>query len=574
MPTRLSISASHITALIIVIVIILLQCGRQEPANEMVAKVGNRTISITSFERAYLPVILYGDKFDSPETRKQTLDYLIGDKLLAQEAEKAEMDTFSILKHVTRVAEQKAIARHVYDDWVRKKIPVPTDDDLRLAFERSNKSMLVRHLFASTKSASDSLYAILQSGSMTFEELAARVFTDSLLAADGGSLGWLAWGDLDENLENAAYDAPVGKFTEPVESQYGWHILRVDDYKKQVITSETDYLQTKPALNRRIYERREAIIGKQVLNDFMRDQQVSFNREIAKPVFNAIIARRAPKDDMAPGEREKPLEREFATLRDELAPYMDQTIVSFSGEGWTVSGFLERLPEMGRREFYNNLYLGTANLVRDELLSRAGYAEGYEKAIDVVEEVQDRKDKILAQLYLQTLWDTLTITEKMVGKYYQDNWQRRYQGPDSLRLQEILVSDKALADTLMFRLRSGADFDELAQRFTQRVGFEHTIGDLGWQVTGKTAYEIEYSQALKTKTGVPVGPIETESGWAIVRSTDRVRYAEPLRLIRDKVQKDMENYHQSIVRQKALDEARSHYKIDRYQDVLSMIDKK
>lgn len=571
MPTRLGITTRQITVL--TIIFSLLQCGKRESAGQIVATAGNRTISITSFERAYLPVILYGDKFDSPGTRNQTLDYIIGDKILAQEAEKAQMDTVSILKHVTRVAEQKAIARHVYDEWVRSKIPVPTEAELRLAFDRSNKSLLVRHLFAPTKSAADSLFSILQSGSMTFEELAAHIFADSLLAANGGELGWLNWGDLDEALENAAYDAAVGAFTPPVKSQYGWHILRVDDYKKQVITSETDYLQAKPALSRRIYERREAIIGKQVLNDFMRDQQVAFNREITQPVFNAIISRRAPKDDMAPEEREKPLEHQFATLRDELAPYMDQTLVSFAGEGWTVREFLDRLPEMDRRQFYNNLYLGTANLIRDELLSRAGYDQDYEKAADVVEEVQDRKDKILAQLYLQTLWDTLTFTENMMENYYQENWQKRYQGPDSLRLQEILVSDKALADSLMFQLRSGADFDELARQFNQRTGLKNPIGDLGWQVNGTTAYEIEYSQALKVKTGVPLGPVETESGWAIVRSTDRVRYAEPLRLIRDKVQQDMENYHQSVVRQKALDEARPHYKIERHEDVLSMIDK-
>lgn len=562
------------SAACLVIALSTIQCSKKEAAEPIVAIVGNRTISLTGFERAYLPVILYGDKFDSPETRTQTLDYLIGDKILAQEAEKIHLDTFAMVSHIGRVAEQKAIARHVYDEWVRSKIPNPTEEELRQAFERSNKSLLVRLLFAPSEAGADSLYAILQSGTMTFEELAGRVFTDSLLSANGGALGWLNWGDLDEALENVAYDTPVGEFTLPVQSQYGWHILRVDDYKKQVITSETDYLQAKPSLAKRIYERREAVIGKTVLNDFMHTQQVEFNREISKPVFNAIIRRRAPKDGMAPDERDKPQEHRFATLKDELTPYLDQTLVSFAGEGWTVGEFLERLPEMDRRQFYNNLYLGTANLIRDELLSRAGYDKGYEKAPDVIEEVRDRKDKILSQMFLQTLWDTLTLTENMIGAYYHQNWQQRYHGRDSLHIQEILVTDKALADTLMFRLREGANFDEMALRFTKRTGFEKTIGDLGWQVSGHTPYEPLYDQALKVKTDVPLGPIQTEAGWSVIRSLDRHRYPEPFDQVHDKVKTDMENYHQAVVRKEALDNVRSRYKIERHEEVLSKIDTK
>ena len=553
-------------------VFLTVQCSKNKPKEPIVATVGNRTISLTSFERAYLPVILYGDKFDSPETRKQTLDYLIGDKILAQEAEKVHLDTVPILDHIRRVAEHKAMARHLYNEWVRSKISEPSEAELRQAFERSNKQLFVRHLFAPTEEAADSLYAILQSGTISFEELASRLFRDSTLSADGGALGWLNWGDLDETLEDSAYSAPIGKYTHPVHSQYGWHILRVDDFKKQMIVTEVDYQQKKAALARRIYERREAVVGKQILNDFMHEQHVAFNREVSRPVFNAIIKRRAPKEGIGPEEQDRSREREFATLSDELAPYLDQNIVTFAGESWTVLEFLDRLPEMDRKHFYGNLYVGLANLVRDELLGREGYAKGYNKSQDVIEEVQDRQDKLLAQLYLQTLWDTLTITDKMVDEFYQENWRTRYHAPDSLRLQEILVQRKALADTLMFRLRGGADFDEFAQRFTERKGFRQVAGDLGWQVDGVTPYKELYQQAMKVKTGIPTGPIQTIAGWSIVRVTERHHYPKPLSAIRDKVRQDMQNYRQSVVREQALEKARRDVEVERHDEVLNMID--
>ncbi|MCF7843106.1 MAG: peptidylprolyl isomerase, partial [Lentisphaeria bacterium] len=281
-------------------ILFLLHCGKKEAKESVVAVVGDRTISLTSFQRGYLPVILYGDKFDSPETRVQTLDYLIGDKLLAQEAERVHLDTMPILKHVRRVAEHKAMARHLYDEWVREKIPEPTEEELREAFARNNKQLFVRHLFAPSAEAADSLYALLESGRMTFEEIASRIYADSLLAENGGALGWLEWGDLDENLENAAYESPVGEFTRPVRSQYGWHILRVDDFKRQMIVSEDDFQKKKKFLKNRIYERREAVVSKQVMNEFMEAQNVQFDREITRPVFTAIIARRSADETLAP----------------------------------------------------------------------------------------------------------------------------------------------------------------------------------------------------------------------------------------------------------------------------------
>ncbi|MCF7796382.1 MAG: peptidylprolyl isomerase [Candidatus Marinimicrobia bacterium] len=527
---------------------------------------------MTSFQRGYLPVILYGDKFDSPETRVQTLDYLIGDKLLAQEAERVHLDTMPILKHVRRVAEHKAMARHLYDEWVREKIPEPTEEELREAFARNNKQLFVRHLFAPSAEAADSLYALLESGRMTFEEIASRIYADSLLAENGGALGWLEWGDLDENLENAAYESPVGEFTRPVRSQYGWHILRVDDFKRQMIVSEDDFQKKKKFLKNRIYERREAVVSKQVMNEFMEAQNVQFDREITRPVFTAIIARRSADETLAPEEQSSSPEREFATLEDELLPYLDQMLVTFAGEGWTVREFLDRLPEMDRRHFYGNLYVGLANMIRDELLGREAEAKGYDQKPDVVEEVRDREDKLLAQLYLQSLYDTLTITDQIVNTWYHENWRQRYHAPDSLWLQEILVTDKAFADSLMYRLRTGANFDEMARRYSKRHGLQGAPGDLGWQVGGKTPFVTQYENALKVQQNIPVGPVETEDGWSIVRYTQQRRYPLPLDRIREKVRQDVENYRQAVVRNEALEKARTEYEIVRHDEVLNQID--
>ena len=136
-------------------------------------------------------------------------------------------------------------------------------------------------------------------------------------------------------------------------------------------------------------------------------------------------------------------------------------MVEFAGGSWTVSMLLERLPEVRRRYLTGNLYAGTAYLIRDELLARQGLDRKYDRDPDVIRQVQDRKDEVMAQLYLAAMIDTVAITPQMVRRFYDDQWQRRYYGLDSLRMQAISADSRSAAERLLLSLRQGAPFDEI-----------------------------------------------------------------------------------------------------------------
>lgn len=50
-------------------------------------------------------------------------------------------------------------------------------------------------------------------------------------ARDGGNLGWMARGSMVGAFQERAFSAPIGKYTEPFKTQFGWHILLVEDRK-------------------------------------------------------------------------------------------------------------------------------------------------------------------------------------------------------------------------------------------------------------------------------------------------------------------------------------------------------
>jgi peptidyl-prolyl cis-trans isomerase D len=76
----------------------------------------------------------------------------------------------------------------------------------------------------------DAVYAKAKSGA-NFAAL-AREYSEGPSAPGGGDLGWFGRGDMVPEFEEAAFSTPKGQVSEPVKSQFGWHIIYVEDRKE------------------------------------------------------------------------------------------------------------------------------------------------------------------------------------------------------------------------------------------------------------------------------------------------------------------------------------------------------
>jgi peptidyl-prolyl cis-trans isomerase D len=59
----------------------------------------------------------------------------------------------------------------------------------------------------------------------------ARQYSEGPSAPDGGSLGWINRGDMVETFDEKAFELEAGEISEPVRTQYGWHIVKVDSIR-------------------------------------------------------------------------------------------------------------------------------------------------------------------------------------------------------------------------------------------------------------------------------------------------------------------------------------------------------
>ncbi|MDO4700895.1 MAG: peptidylprolyl isomerase [Moraxella sp.] len=84
----------------------------------------------------------------------------------------------------------------------------------------------------------NALYRQLQEGA-DFKSLAATYSDDTGSASQNGSLGWVGEGEMVSEFETVMKNTQAGDFSAPFRSQFGWHILKVDNVRQHDVTTQT-----------------------------------------------------------------------------------------------------------------------------------------------------------------------------------------------------------------------------------------------------------------------------------------------------------------------------------------------
>ena len=188
---------------------------------------------------------------DTPELRQAVRDELNTRELLVREAKKQGLDKNPTLKTEMDLTAQTVMVRAYMADYL-KAHPVP-DDVLRKEYETikgqiGDKEYKVRHILVDKEDEAKDIIAALQKGEK-FEKLAERS-KDTGSKANGGDLDWNAPSNFVKPFADAMVALPKGKFTTtPVKSQFGWHVIEVDDIRDAKVPT---FEEVKPQLQQRM----------------------------------------------------------------------------------------------------------------------------------------------------------------------------------------------------------------------------------------------------------------------------------------------------------------------------------
>jgi peptidyl-prolyl cis-trans isomerase C len=215
-----------------------ISAGAAEPGTP-VAKVNGQ--DITSGELRFAEAD-FGTQLEAvpPSSRRRVLlEYLIGAHLMAQAAEKAQLgagadfdrrmafyrtralrDAFFESKVRDQVTDTEKKA--YYDNWVKT---VPTEQQVR-----------ARHILVKTEEEAKKIAKEIEGGA-DFAE-AAKKYSQHDSKENGGDLEYFSRGQTGlKPFEDAAFALEKGKVSEPVKSDLGWHIIKVEDKRDRVLPS-------------------------------------------------------------------------------------------------------------------------------------------------------------------------------------------------------------------------------------------------------------------------------------------------------------------------------------------------
>jgi len=132
-----------------------------------------------------------------------------------------------------------------------------------------------------------------------------------------------------------------------------------------------------------------------------------------------------------------------------------------------------------------------------------------------------RAKLIQEKLYAKVTGD-VTVTEKDVRAYY-DQHKDQYGQPESRSVRHILVDKKNLADDLYAQLEGGANFAQLAKKYSKDPGSAAQGGKLTVS-KGQTVPEFD-KVAFELKTNELGAPVHTQYGWHIIQALSAVKPA-------------------------------------------------
>jgi len=244
-----------------VITLLIAACGKgqqqaaapppsDKPATPPVAIVDGTPISRDAYDD-YLKGLLRGKPVTdvTAEEKNQVLDQMINMQLIAAQAEKDGMEKDPDVATRVALLRTQILADAAAQKYVKNN--EPSDQELHAAYDAATDKTEYHasHILVPTKEKAVLLIKKIKGGAK-FEDVAKAESTDNS-KANGGDLGWFTTARMVKPFGDAVKALKKGEVTpEPVQTQYGWHIIRLDD------TRDSPFDTLKPQLSSALMQKK------------------------------------------------------------------------------------------------------------------------------------------------------------------------------------------------------------------------------------------------------------------------------------------------------------------------------
>lgn len=213
---------------------VLLAAFAAAPAFAQNIAVVNGTPIPKSRADALINQLVQQGKQDSPQLQMAVREELVNREILMQEALRRGLPNRPDVKAQIAVAQQTVVLRALIEDFVKNNTPTDAEVTARynaLVKDAGGKKYHLHHILVDNEQQAKDLIAKIKGGA-SFEDLAKQYSKDPGSGKNGGDLDWSDPKAYVPEFADAATHLQKGQMTDtPVHTQFGWHIIRVDDIR-------------------------------------------------------------------------------------------------------------------------------------------------------------------------------------------------------------------------------------------------------------------------------------------------------------------------------------------------------
>jgi peptidyl-prolyl cis-trans isomerase C len=167
-----------------------------------------------------------------PDRKKQFVENIILNDLLFAEAEKQGFAADPDIERQVQDMRKRLVVQRLMREY--QKPPEITDEAAQKYYDDnpnlySSTQIKASHILVRDEDTAKKIRAELAADPSKFADVAKEQSTDKTSGAKGGDLGKFGQGRMVPEFEKVAFALPVNQISEPVKTQYGWHIIVVTE---------------------------------------------------------------------------------------------------------------------------------------------------------------------------------------------------------------------------------------------------------------------------------------------------------------------------------------------------------
>ena len=441
---------------------------------------------------------------------------------------------------------RRNLLNQLYNREIMDKIEID-NSDIESFFQKYGGEVQSGHILVADSALAESLYKELKNGA-EFDKLAKEFSIDKSTSDKGGTLGYAPYGRFDDKFQDAAFNMKIGEISKPVHTRRGWHIVKVyDRIKNTKADLDKDIEKYRTAANQ--YQQ------KMLVQKFTGDVRAKYNYK-SQPSAIALLIQK-PNASKESGTLPAGLPSSaYLDSSQFSAAELAMNLIQYDGGGTSIRDYLillaqeyrdpRRAPELNDSEIFQSLLEGMTLPV---LLERMAREQKLDKTETFLAEIAYTEGSDLMQKMRNKINEGASaVTEDDIVKYYNEHREDFFL-PDQIRVSGIAVKTREEAQELLGRVKRGANFVQLARKYSVDKKTAVEGGDLNYFTQAR------YTSIYRAAEGMPLneigGPVEMDGNWWIFKLMGRIE-KKPKEL--DLVRADIQNRVFNEKRQKLYDE--------------------